>query len=65
LLTFIRDHLPSGRQLILGAEDTSGIDFSGETVQLTERYKVLQESEYDEVREELRPMLSKVLAPNL
>jgi hypothetical protein len=63
MLAFIRDNLPAASQLILGVEDTSGVEFGGHTITLTERYKLLQEAEYDEIREELRPMLARVLTP--
>jgi DNA repair exonuclease SbcCD ATPase subunit len=63
MLSFIRDYLPTNSQVILGVEDTSGVQFEGEIVSLTERYKLLQDAEYEEVRAELRPMLAKVLTP--
>jgi hypothetical protein len=55
ILGFIRDNQPKDTQLILGLEDNMGIDFNCNTIELTEKYNLLQEREYEEVYAELMP----------
>lgn len=62
MLGFIQNNLPPDAQLVLGVEKTLGVQFDGSIIDLPERYKLLQESDYDEIRAELRPMLTQVLA---
>lgn len=65
LLAFIRDHQPSGSQLVLALEDSYGIDFEGSTVKLTHKYSVLQESEYEDVGAQVLPLMQVALTNDL
>ena len=56
VVTFIRDVRPSGRQLILGLGDTVNIDFSGNVLELTEKYRLLQAAEYDQCLDQIRKL---------
>jgi hypothetical protein len=62
MLEFIRDNRPEGMQLVLAVEDDHQVKFEGAVIDLRERNKLLQESEFPDVRNELRPMLASALA---
>jgi uncharacterized protein (UPF0212 family) len=49
IMGFINDNQPKNTQLILGLAETYGVDFHCNTIELTEKYSLLQDSEYEEV----------------
>ncbi len=55
ILRFIKDNRPEGCQLVLGLVDDFGVDFGGETIDMTARYRGLRESDYSTLADELRP----------
>lgn len=62
MLDFIRKSRPEDSQLVLAMVDDSCIDFGGKVIELTEKYSLLLESEFEDVGEEVRPLLSKSVA---
>ncbi|MCE5302414.1 MAG: hypothetical protein LLF97_04810 [Planctomycetaceae bacterium] len=57
ILTFIRNNRPADSQLILGLVDDLGEDLGGDVVELSDTYHALQNSAFDSVMEEMRPLL--------
>lgn len=56
MLEFIRDHRPSGSQLILFAVDDCNIDFGGRRIQLNEeKYFLLSREDYSKTADAIRP----------
>jgi chaperonin cofactor prefoldin len=49
ILEFIREFQPSESQLILGLVEDEGVDFGGEVIDLTEKFRLLQASEYNKL----------------
>ena len=62
ILSFVKDNQPKESQLILGLEELYDIDFECKMVELTDKYHLLQESEYEEVSEKISPYLEKLYA---
>jgi hypothetical protein len=61
ILTFIRDDRPRDCQLILGLVDDVGVSFGGTVMELADNYHVLRQEEYEDVAEEMRPMMDASL----
>ena len=57
MLVLLRDQQPADSQLILGLVEDFGIDLPGERITLSTKDSLLQESEYDSVMAQFRPML--------
>jgi DNA repair exonuclease SbcCD ATPase subunit len=60
IMKFIQENQPKDSQLILGLAETYGVDFKCKTITLTEKYSLLQKSEYDDVQEEMISKLSEL-----
>jgi hypothetical protein len=58
---FIVEHKPLDSQLILASEDVTDIQYPGDIIELDNKYKLLQEDQYDEVYEEINPLLTQAL----
>jgi vacuolar-type H+-ATPase subunit I/STV1 len=54
----LQDERPENTQLILAMADDGGTDFGGNVIELTDPDTVLQKSEYDDVKEEIMPLLN-------
>lgn len=61
----IHDRRPKDSQLILALADDVGTDFGGNVVELKQKYSLLQQSEYDDVRNELIPLYECALRAGL
>lgn len=59
ILNFIRDNQPEDSQMILGLEDKHNISFTGTEIILTEKLHLLQQDEYEEVFNNLKPFLEQ------
>ncbi|MCK9987915.1 MAG: hypothetical protein AzoDbin1_04387 [Azoarcus sp.] len=57
VISFLSGKLPRGAQLILGSEIDTDLPFDRK-IELTEQYKVLSESEFDEAEATLGPLVS-------
>ena len=57
MLDFMQSHQPAGSQVILALVDDAGANMGGETICLTEKYRLLQNDQFESVSEELRPFL--------
>jgi hypothetical protein len=62
LLRFIKNHQPDNSQLILGLENTEGIDFDGSIINVSSKNSLLQQNEYDEVYEIVKPFINSCLS---
>lgn len=60
IMKFIQENQPKDSQLILGLAETYGVDFKCKTITLTEKYSLLQKSEYNNVHEEMISKLSEL-----
>jgi len=60
IMAFINENQPEGSQMILGLAETYGQDFNCKVVELTEKYSLLKESEFDVVRNEMFDMLQQI-----
>jgi hypothetical protein len=53
ILSFINHNQPKDSQMILGLAETYGEDFNCKVIELTEKYSLLQDSEFDDVADEM------------
>jgi len=53
IMKFINNNQPENSQMILGLAETYGEDFNCKVIELTEKYSLLQRSEYEEVADEM------------
>lgn len=53
IMSFINHNQPDDSQMILGLAETYGEDFDCKVIELTEKYSLLQKSEYDDVADEM------------
>lgn len=60
ILGFINDNQPENSQLILGLAETYGVNFNCHTIELTEKYSLLQQDEFNEVYAEIAPKLDRL-----
>lgn len=60
MLSFIRESVPEGAQLILAAEDLHGVAFDGTAVSLDTKLHLLRKEEYSRAREEMEPFLDAI-----
>jgi hypothetical protein len=60
ILKFIDENQPKNSQLILGVAETYGVDFNCKSIELTEKYSLLSESEYDNVYDEIKDKLLEI-----
>jgi hypothetical protein len=51
IMEFINENQPENSQMILGLAETYGVNFNCKTIELTEKYNLLQKSEYSEVHD--------------
>jgi hypothetical protein len=63
MLEFIAKRQPNNTQMILAAEKTMGVDLGATVINLTDKYRLLQESEYDGVKAEMSPLLRASIKP--
>lgn len=63
ILTFISTNQPENTQLILGLEDTMGVEFGGKLIETKDKYKLLNQEEYQSVHDELSGLLKASLNP--
>jgi len=61
VLQFIRDRRLQLSQLILAIEEPWGVEFGGSVGELTNKYKLLQEDEYEVVTGIVTPLLARAL----
>ncbi|HZQ20477.1 MAG TPA: hypothetical protein VFA90_17420 [Terriglobales bacterium] len=57
MLKFITERQPKDTQMILSVEKTMDVDIGGKLIELTDKYHLLQESEYASVKAEISPLL--------
>jgi hypothetical protein len=60
IMEFINENQPEGSQMILGLAETYGQDFNCKVVELTKKYSLLEESEFEVVRNEMFDMLQQI-----
>src|SRR5699024_11123542 len=53
IMRFINQNQPDNSQMILGLAETYGEDFNCKTIELQEKYSLLQKSDYEEVADEM------------
>lgn len=61
MMEFIFNEQPEGSQLILGLVELGDYEFEGEIIELTHKYHLLQEEQYEELSTEVRHLLDKSL----
>lgn len=61
ILTFIRDSRPSDSQLIMAVGDTKKVEYDGDTHFLTEKFSVMNASQYPEANDFIEPFLHNSL----
>lgn len=61
ILQFSVDKKPTNPQLILGTVDTHGLKYSGKTIQLTNKHRVLSDEDFKTVNPLLTELLDKTL----
>lgn len=61
LLSFIKNRQPEDSQLILGLENTEGIEFGGTTINVSTKNSLLQTEDYEEVYEMTKPFINSCL----
>jgi hypothetical protein len=59
MLRFISTNQPADTQMILAVEKTMGIDLGGEVIELTEKYHLLNDKDYESVRSEFTALTKK------
>lgn len=62
IIEFALNHTPPGSQIILGSVRLHSVAFSGNKIELTDKYRLLNSSYYEEVRDDMEPLLNKLLA---
>ena len=62
ILRFIRDSRPRGAQLVLGVVNPAGVQFGGRTETLDTRYRLLSQSAYGSVRDEVQPYIEAAMS---
>ncbi|OJW31538.1 MAG: hypothetical protein BGO54_13835 [Sphingobacteriales bacterium 46-32] len=60
VLSFINNNQPKDTQLILGLEELYDVDFNCPVIELKEKYHLLQQTAYDDVRAELDPYIKQL-----
>lgn len=60
ILGFINETQPDNSQLVLGLAETHGVNFDCHTIELTEKFSLLQQSEYADVLSEIGPKMDKL-----
>ncbi len=58
LVKFLKEYQPRDSQLILGLVDTCGVEFDGEVIKLEDKYSVLNEAQYVDVKGEMEIFLN-------
>lgn len=61
IMQFALDNVPQGMQLILGSVRLHNATYSGHRIELQEKRRLLRSEEYDDVRQELEPLLNNLL----
>lgn len=62
ILTFLKNRLPEGTQLVLGLVDTEGVDFGGSAIVVDRRFNLLREEEFESVGGEVKELTDAVLS---
>jgi hypothetical protein len=57
ILEFLKDRQPTDSQMVLALVDDLGISFEGDVVELSDKYHVLSQAEYEAVAAEMRPLM--------
>lgn len=60
ILEFIKNNQPRNTQLILGLEELYGMDFDCPVIELNEKYHLLQENMFEEVKDEMNLYLDQI-----
>ncbi|SFF02224.1 hypothetical protein [Spirosoma endophyticum] len=64
ILNFIKENKPHNSQLILGLQDTMGLNFEGSVFEIKEKFSVLTEDDFESVQIEITPLINKVIVIN-
>lgn len=60
IMEFINSNQPENSQMILGLAENYGVDFDCKTIELTEKYSLLQKDEYDSVHDIIEDRLAQL-----
>jgi hypothetical protein len=60
-MQFALDNVPSGMQLVLGSVRLHNAIYPGRRIELLDKRRLLRREEYDDVRDELEPLLNSLL----
>jgi predicted nucleic acid-binding Zn-ribbon protein len=61
IMQFALDNVPSGMQLVLGSVRLHNAIYPGRRIELLDKRRLLRREEYDDVRDELEPLLNSLL----
>jgi hypothetical protein len=64
MLNFIYNNKPENTQLILGLQDTMEIEFEGSVIEIKDKFSILTEEDFEDVKDEISPLINMVLKNN-
>jgi hypothetical protein len=64
MLNFIYNNKPENTQLILGLQDTMDIEFEGSVIEIKDKFSILTEEDFEDVKDEISPLINMVLKNN-